>query len=302
MGRLRVLFFTSSSANYQEDIVHEGLDELLGADRVVYFPHKEHRLFSRNLYPDLENQACAAPRWEAEDISQRAAEIGAIIVGSVRDSVPPWQRLQHLFPGRPVAWLHGEDGCDHPWPPDVVYTHRFKRELLIDEAGLYPLPFAAPPLAMAPAARPRDIDVSFVARPNHAWRFEVAARLAREGFMVQLDCPMSRRDYCDILNRSKICVSVRGAGYDTMRYWEIPYHGALLLSERLPLLIPDNFVDGESAVFFDSLDDMVRQIGRLLTDPERLERIAAAGQAWAQTKHTALARARYLLETIGFQH
>ena len=30
-----------------------------------------------------------------------------------------------------------------------------------------------------------------------------------------------------LLARSRIAVSVRGLGYDTYRYWEIPYAGAL---------------------------------------------------------------------------
>ena len=38
-------------------------------------------------------------------------------------------------------------------------------------------------------------------------------------------------DYMRLLSRSKIGVSVRGLGYDTYRYWEIPYAGALLLEQ-----------------------------------------------------------------------
>jgi len=298
---LRILMIPSSSANYQEDVVHEGLDDLLGPEGVFYYPYKPHTLFSSNLYGDSPARPCSAPALPLEEIVRRSQEVGAVIVGSVRDSVDAWRPIQNHFRDRPVAWLHGEDAHDHPWPGrDVLYTHRFQRELLPGTPDILPLPLGIPAQAMHPCDRPKDIDVSFVARSNHPWRKEIAARLAREGFFVRLDAPVSRTAYCDILNRSRIAVSVRGSGYDTMRYWEIPYHGALLLSERLPIVLPDNFVDGESAVFFDSPAEMVDLSRGLLGDPARLERIAAAGRDLVRARHTAVHRARYVLEKMGF--
>lgn len=77
------------------------------------------------------------------------------------------------------------------------------------------------------------------------------------------------------------------------------YHGALLLSQRLPILIPDNFIDGTSAAFFDSPEEMVEKAQDLLTHPATLARIASAGRRLALEKHTAGARARYVLEKLG---
>jgi hypothetical protein len=167
------------------------------------------------------------------------------------------------------------------------------------EEGLYPLTMAAPERVMLAEETTRDIDVSYVVRNTSPLRLEVARILESEGFLVLLDADIPREQFCWLLNRSKIAVSVSGAGTDTFRYWEIPYHGALLASSRPPTLIPDNFVEGQSAVFFDEPKELVVKVRALLADEPRLNRIAAAGKKLCHEKHTAEARARYVLETMG---
>jgi hypothetical protein len=152
---------------------------------------------------------------------------------------------------------------------------------------------------MLPAEMERDIRVSFVARNTRPLRSECARLLAEAGFLVLLDVDISREQFCWMLNRSQIAISVRGFAWDSLRYREIPYHGALLLSQRLPIVIPDNFVDGESAVFFDDPIDMMEKVRLLLADEGRMAAIAAAGRRLCREKHTAAARARYLLDRMG---
>ncbi len=296
---IRVLFITSGTINYQEDILFDGLCALLGQENVVDFPAKDlyhgrpsdPRLLFH--YPDLH-------RFTAEQIARQEETFDAVVVGSIRPvALGTWNALQHIFRRQPVAWLHGEDARE-PWPDGFRHTHRFMRETLPGDGGVFPLPFAIPPQVMNAPDRPRDIALSCVMNTTNPVRTRFADALAREGFTVLMDRRLPRDQYLDILNRSRIAVSLRGGGWDTFRYWEIPYSGALLLSERLPIVIPDNFVDGESAVFVTTPEEMVARAHALLADPARLDAIAARGKALAREKHTSRARARYVLRTVGF--
>ncbi len=295
---MNILFLTSSGINYQEDILHEGFDELLGPEHVICFPYKDYSEFQYNF----DETPSATAHRQAVDLSEIAGRPGAfaaVIVGSIhRDTLATWRAIQDRFTHCPVALFGGEDCAG--WPSGVRYTHRFKMQLFpIERTGnLFPLPMAAPTRVMLPAKIERDIDVSFVARPTVEVRAWCAELLSRQGYTVLFGRDLPREQFCWVLNRSKIAVSLRGAVWDTFRYWEIPYHGALLLSERLPILIPDNFVDGESAVFFDSPGEMLDKIEALLADEPRLARIADNGRKLAWERHTALARARYVLEKM----
>jgi len=295
-----ILFLTSPRINYQEDILHEGFDSLLGPEHVFCYPYKDYGLFQYNLYDGQDD----TPHRQAVDLSEiigRSDSFSAVIVGSIRpEALGTWRTMQDRFTHCPVALLHGEE--QGGWPGDVRYTHRFKMQMYPVEQtrGLFPLPLAAPPRVMLPAEVERDIDVSFVARPTVEIRIWCAELLRRQGYSVFLGVDMPREQFCWILNRSKIAVSLRGVAWDTFRYWEIPYHGAVLLSERLPILIPDNFIDGESAVFFGGPGEMLDKAAALLADQPRLARIAENGRKLSREKHTSAARARYVLEKMGF--
>jgi hypothetical protein len=295
-GPLRILFVTSCLINLLEDILHEGFDEVLGPENVFCFPYKDYEDFQYNLYPPDPTTPPHRPVTGYVRLMTAKEEIGAVVIGS--GSVATWQLIQDEFTGVPVALIQELEGA---WPTGVRYTHRFAKNLLPEEqaSDLWPLPMAAPPRAMLAADVPRDIDLSFVVRRTDVFRALCAEALLQKGFCVLLGADLPREQFCWLLNRSKIAVSVRGSGWDTFRYWEIPYHGALLLSQRLPILIPDNFVDGTSAAFFDSPEEMVEKAQDLLTHPETLACIASAGRRLALEKHTAGARARYVLEKLG---
>jgi len=298
-GPLRVLFVTSCRVNFLEDILHEGFDEVLGPENVFCFPYKDYGDFQYNLYPPDPTTPPHRPVTGYVRLMAAKEEIGAVVIGTtLPDSVATWQLIQGEFTRVPVALIRD---AEDTWPSGIRYTHRFAKNLLPEEqaSDLWPLPMAAPPRAMLAAAVPRDIDLSFVVRPTVGFRELCAEALLQKGFCVFLGADLPREQFCWLLNRSKIAVSVRGRGWDTFRYWEIPYHGALLLSQRLPILIPDNFIDGTSATFFDSPEEMVEKAQDLLTHPATLARIASAGRRLALEKHTAGARARYVLEKLG---
>lgn len=297
-----VLFVTSPKADLMQDMLHEGLDALLGPERVWCLPYKDYSRFGYYLTPpSAEMHPHRSPVGRAR-LDARRDDVAAVIVGSLQpEAIETWHNLQELFPGRPVALVNGQGSKAPTWPAGTVYTHRFTIDLRPEdqEPGLFALTYSVPPRVMLSAEVGRDIPVSFVARTTAPIRSKVAELLTGAGHLCLMDADLPREQYLWLLNRSRIAVSVRGSAWDTLRYWEIPCHGALLLSQRLPILIPDDFVEGESAVFFETLEDLLPRIDELLADGDRLDRIASAGRARALERHIAPARARYVLHSMG---
>jgi len=167
------------------------------------------------------------------------------------------------------------------------------------DRSLVPLPFGWPgPL---PESRPAEYDVAFLAAPTSRARAVVRSglqRLAADGVRVKMLAEGERlgwASYMDVLARSRIGVSVRGGGFDTYRYWEIPAAGALLLAETPRIVIPGNFVDGREAVFAP-LDRIASRIQDLLGGDT--ETIAGEGRARLIAAHTSVHRAQTVLDAL----
>jgi len=164
---------------------------------------------------------------------------------------------------------------------------------------LVPLPFGW--IGRLVDRGPIEHDVAFLVGPTSPLRAHVRAgleRLAAEGVRVRLLQPGERlgwHEYMETIARSRIGVSVRGGGFDTYRYWEVPAAGALLLSEHVRTVIPGNFEPSAEAVFASPR----RLVARI---PELLERdteaLAAAGRARLAAAHTSAHRARVVLDRL----
>jgi hypothetical protein len=177
-----------------------------------------------------------------------------------------------------------------------------RREIAVATArsrAIVPLPFGIVDTGFEPRAE-KDVDVAFLVNPTSPERLRVAEALRgleRAGAVVEsaTAANLAWTDYIELLSRSRIAVSVRGLGYDTYRYWEIPYAGALLLSEQPMTVIPGNFVDGQEAIFapVDGLADRARTLLNGDTGA-----IAAAGRQKLLARHTSVHRARTVLERL----
>lgn len=180
---------------------------------------------------------------------------------------------------------------------------------------------------------PRDIDVSYVARISHPKRRQAVELLRHasgirfqggvyaeaedrqsklvSGFprfllhfkgnpvvtAAQRGTKLSPAEYYALLGRSKMALSVRGGGFDTLRYWEIVASGALLLSEQPDIEIPNNFVHGKHALFFrPDLSDLVDLVRTYASDAQACAAMAAAGHKYLLQHHTCERRAEYFLD------
>ena len=114
--------------------------------------------------------------------------------------------------------------------------------------------------------------------------------------VAQKGVKLSQSEYHTLLGRSTMALSIRGGGFDTLRYWEIVASGTLLLSEQPDIEIPNNFVHGKQALFFrPDLSDLVDLVRIYARDPQRCATMAAEGYKHLLQYHTCERRAEYFL-------
>lgn len=201
------------------------------------------------------------------------------------------------------------------------------------QSRLYPLQLSVSSDHLGPdVSRTRDVDVSYVARVSHPKRKRVVELLATvpglrfEGGVYaestdrqskvlvglprlwaklrgdppvtpeQRGVKLSHEAYSDLLTRSKMGLSVRGGGFDTLRYWEVPATRTVLLSERPDIEIPNNFVHGEQALFFNpDLSDLVELVQAYVKEEAVCAAIAERGYEHTMRYHTCERRAEQFL-------
>ena len=147
-----------------------------------------------------------------------------------------------------------------------------------------------------------DIDVSLVAKVTNKMRLVYSNALRNIAKRNRLNIYINTTglnfaDYLNVILRSKLVISIPGAGYDCFRYWEVPYYERCLLSYRLPIVIENNFVDYESALFFSSLKELEEKILWGLKS-DSYENLRGSSKTLFNKYHTDRERASRLLKEI----
>jgi hypothetical protein len=178
---------------------------------------------------------------------------------------------------------------------------RFNSPHVFSSRRLYPINFSVVPHEF-PNNIERDIDVSLLVTPYTRFRKRFSAvfeSVAKRNDLKYVSAPgnLAPTDYIKTILRSKVIVSVPGSSYDIFRYWEVPFYGRCMMSLKLPITIPNNFIDGESAVFFRGTSDFeTRLIGILRGD--QYEEIAKNGNVHFNRYHTDVKRAEHVLSVL----
>jgi hypothetical protein len=286
---VKVAVISQGSPDYLIDIVTDGLIRLLGRDRV-------HLRYNQTSTADPNRTQLLNGFGGQNKIDFLEANL---LVASVRSNpadIAAWVKETH---GGRVAIADGEDDSVLRAGHYAIAAIYYKREFL-PKAGyparVRPLPFAAIP-EERPEAAARGIPVSFSVGITSPIRAEIQGVLKAMG--VKADMVMrTKKEYNSILSRSLIGVSARGAGWDTYRYWETAYFGCALLSQRLAITIPGNFIDGKEAIFFDGIGDFQKKLDGLLADPARAASIGNASRAACMDRHLSIHRAKTVLEGV----
>jgi hypothetical protein len=117
------------------------------------------------------------------------------------------------------------------------------------------------------------------------------------------DSFVMKRDYFRTMAQSKICINLNGDAEcgKALRFYEIPYVGSFMLSQRFAGKQVHPFVDNEHCVYFSDLFELDKCIDIALEDEEEREKIANAGHEHLTRYHTALARVNYMFEELNGQ-
>jgi len=104
--------------------------------------------------------------------------------------------------------------------------------------------------------------------------------------------------YYSHLQQCKVLLTVRGAGYDTFRFWENAACNAVHISQKMPLYIPDDFEHGVHLLRFNELADLKKYIDQVLEEKINTTQMIQENRAHLSKHHTTQARALYLLDRL----
>lgn len=326
----RVLFISAwDGQDYGCGWMLDGLCELLGWRNVIEWPHNPYHHLPPLQIRQYDSEL-HYPRqfWDESEIRDilRAGGIDLVVLSSTRmvalgtyRQLEPW--LHCSTTGLVVLDMEDsrELNCRALFPTDMLVRAVFKREWYPIDYGVpvpvLPLPFSYPASrAVAPWQKPIAGPLVFYHAHDWGWapdspRHRMAAAL-RERFGEDADVGLSEEggtrqgrlsnvEYHQRLAGAKIAVALNeGGGSDNNRYWESVAHGCVLVSDQPRHGIPDNFVDGQEAFFYQSIEHAVEIIARLAEDDALRLRVATAGFAKFWNTHTTAGRARYLLQSV----
>lgn len=314
---MKILFFAYTFKDYGLDVLFDGLCCVLGSENVFDYPNKDF------LHGEIRHRFAMYPcsfdysitRTDPEKIEMlRNGEFDAVFVGcrserELRGVMGEYQDIVRVLnennKGTPVFIIDQGDSSEinSRAISDLDAKLYFKRECLKNEnhnPKVIPLVFSySEKYVPANIDTERTNTLFWAGREyrRHSYRMPYLKLLENEkGEKFRGD--WKQHEYSQQLLSHKIGLNLRGYGYDTVRYWEIPAHGTLLFSERLNIQIGNDFVDGETAVFFSSPEEMMEKLDYCLKNEGYVDKIRIAGFEHFKKYHTSKIRAEQIIGHI----
>ncbi len=323
---MKVLFIGSQRYDYVQDIVYSGLVKLLGQKNVIESNWNKKYHIPYKKYP---KNIGYFKHSILDSIHLTNGNFDLVVLATTRpDCFKNYIKLApKISPKVPVVYIDGGDRCEvggdleRLGEPQLFHKAQsirdfdliFKREMKIDTSyakNVFPLTigfnFSRLPKEIAIE---KKYQVAFWAQDHsHSIRGK-ALNLLKNRFDCDtngthkgndLDNYKRRGDfYLKELAACKINLSLQGGGFDTLRYWEIPAVGSLLLSEPADIIIPNDFEHKKNAIFCQpSLDDLLDLCKYYLKHESKREKIALSGQRHIYEFHTDVHRAQYILGKV----
>jgi glycosyltransferase involved in cell wall biosynthesis len=311
---MRILFLTHAYPNYVPDLLLHGLRKLIGPD-VVDFPRKDclyHGVLGLGVCP--QDQLC--PGWFPKDNGMidrqevwRKAHRGHfhLIVCDVRALASVAPQLNG-YTG-PLAVIDGEDTPQTLPPGNYVV---FRRET--DGADFsIPLPMALPEEVLKWITHydflPKKFSIGFLGSTHDGERKRCVEQLARwypDALFQATGIPskenpapsgrMSRDTYYRTLQQCRFVLTLPGAGLDTFRFWENTACNSVHASARMPLFIPNDFLEGRHLIRFDDLNELRSKIDDILNNPGLEKMMKDQAREHLTRHHLTTRRAVYFLD------
>ncbi|MEE6251341.1 MAG: glycosyltransferase [Bdellovibrionota bacterium] len=323
---MKILFINRPKFDYLQDFLFTGLTKILEQEAIIEHPwnpkyHLNFKSYPKNIGRIKGGIIGSYLR------SLRTFNVDLVILGNChRDSAILYKNLLDEIPDSvPRIFV---DGGDRPEVggdffrlggrdvfEDIIkkrpFDMVFKREMLKGQEyadNVFPMPMCFNPQLTPEISKNKKYDVAFWAVESHPIRTSVLEKLeslfdCKQNGTVknQVMSKYKRKGefYLQELASCKIALNFRGAGWDTLRYWEVPAVGGFMLGQEPGILIPNNFEHGKHTIFCkEDLSDLVDLCEFYLENEEEREKIALAGKKHLLEFHTDSARAKYLLGKV----
>jgi hypothetical protein len=320
---MKIIYITSRDTDYLQDLTYSGLVKLLGSSSVIDYPWNKKFHLPIKKYPKNLGYTGISVR-----IGNVIKDIDVVILASVKpDVLVSYQKLMPLIGHLPLVFIDGGD-----WPTiggdfdrlkssylykdvikqrsfDLIFKREYIEHIHGDQKNVFPFPFSFPyQLVNKNFRMAKKFDVSFWAvesdpirskalsiienkydcRLNGTIRNQVFKKYKRKGIF-----------YLEEIAACKIVLNFRGAGWDTMRYWEVPGTSTFMISQKPAITIPDNFIDGTHVSWCsDSLDDITDRIDYYLKHEDERLQMAEKSHKHLLQYHLNTHRAEYLIKKI----
>ncbi|MCX8027199.1 MAG: hypothetical protein N3A62_05015 [Thermodesulfovibrionales bacterium] len=316
---VRILFLTHPYPNYVPDLLLHGLRKLLG-ERVVDYPKKEC-LYEGYLGTGVSDENMLLKGWfpqdaniDRDDIEKKIAKgfftyvisdiraINTVLSGSldiplnIRFAIIDGEDTKQRIPiGNYVVFQRETDGFDNTIPlqmsmPEEV-LNLIKRFDNVEKK--YSVCF---------------LGSSVNSLDNRNTYIQEIKKRYKDALLTLTHIPtpenpmpsgrLGRLDYYAALQSCKVVVNLKGAGYDTFRYWENSSTLSLHLSQKTPLHIPNDFVEGKHIMRFSDVGEMINKIDMVLQDKINTAEITQSCRQHLLKCHLTTKRAEYVMTKL----
>ena len=313
---MKILFITDSLPNFVPDILLHGLRKIMGPD-VVDYPRKDclyQGILGLGVCPEDQK----SPDWFPSDDGQINRDdipekVNKGYFNYVICDVRAVSFFQANFSQLSAAFvlIDGEDGPAKIKPNQFVVC---RRETDGSDFSI-PLPMAMPEEILnwitSYDNTSKQYSIGFLGSMSHGKRKEIAETIGRlypDALFQTSEVPftsapspegrLSRDDYYRSLQQCRIVLSLPGNGNDTFRFWENAACNAAHVSSKMPLYIPNDFVNEKHIFRFSDIDDLKRIVNCVLEGKVKSEEIIQEGRNHLIKFHLSTKRAQYFLDRI----
>lgn len=105
-------------------------------------------------------------------------------------------------------------------------------------------------------------------------------------------------EYLQNILSSYSALNIRGNGFDCVRFWEIPYIGTCMISQNMPLIIPNDFEHNKNIIRVDKPQEIIKYF----SDYNKLIDIGQNGREHILKYHTNKRRVEYFLNILNMRY
>lgn len=337
---MRILYLTHPEADQGGYCLWNGLCEVLGVENVIDYPWKASYHGETDVYPsfyagynvgDTQWQrnggemgmtapfewtvARSAPKYSLDEIKDKLKQnyFDIVVCESPRTNVcSSLDLLTGLLPK--IIVLHDSEDYDQIREELIkkynikLYLKReyFKKIDYVENNNnrcvVKSFPFSASVHKSFISGAVRDIDILCAVGDTNPVRKKIRSvveKLGIDGWRVETGYyPWD--EYMNKLSRSKLSIAPRGWAQDTLRRWDIPATGTLLLAEKTDIIEYFPLQNGVHCITYDTDGSDVEEkiISCLKMNKDQREQMALNGKNYVLTYNSNYARVRQLLEWI----